>query len=319
MTGWLRFWSIFSIFGPGIITWFTLLFIYLREERTGIKKAMKICLWEIVILVLLFIIDFITYRFSNDFGKFKDIIFAQIKSVLALPIGVLLIFSFIGPYWCYAHCRVEELWQLGYKGVIRGILLIIGLIILMLLTWVLIFGSIKPIIDAELPWWRITIAVILFIFILLLGIACTQEVSHDGSELGGLLLFAVLFSIAGGFPYAQIYNKSKDKVVEWKAKRVVKLFLKEKSNDGTVDIVNWNEYRIVNENEKKQFSCDYYISVTVRLKNKYGAKEIHTFHLFLQKKPKMKVVECDPSVSSVLTYDTSPNAPPYIGVTSEAA
>lgn len=197
------------------------------------------------------------------------------------------------------------------------VLKIIGLIILYLLSMSMIVITIISVLHDynNLSWQRIIYDMLLF-----LGLVCVSFLerveyrkaidrdwrpgavgvnTHDYSILIGLFIW---FTIAGGFPYETIYEKSNDKISEWKVKSTVKNYLKENSNDGSVEIVKWHEYCVLTENKYRQQPYDYYIKVTVRLKNTYGAKVIHTFHFYLQKKSKMQVEKCDPPVSSVITF-----------------
>ena len=111
---------------------------------------------------------------------------------------------------------------------------------------------------------------------------------------------------------------------EFLVKNAVKTYLKEESNDGKVKIVQWEDFRLLGKKEGRfeGFSQPYTIKVTVRLTNEQGATVLKSFLFHLQRSSlwKAKVIEFKVLKSgSVLCLSTSPNAPPFWGVKSEAA
>lgn len=111
---------------------------------------------------------------------------------------------------------------------------------------------------------------------------------------------------------------------EFLVKNAVKTYLKEESNNGKVKIVQWEDFRLLGKKEGRfeGFSQPYTIKVTVRLTNEQGATVLKSFLFHLQRSSlwKAKVIEFKVLKSgSVLCLSTSPNAPPFLGVKSEAA
>ena len=181
-------------------------------------------------------------------------------------------------------------------------------------------------------WWQNLCWAGIAVFVLpMVGFGNLMEISGPSNEktydfyVIGILIFGTI--LTAGYVTAAAYLSGYFRSTQFQeilVKRTVLSYLKENSNDDKVQIVSWEDFHLLGEKEGiyHGFSQPYTIKVTVRLTNEQGATVLKSFLFHLQRSSrwKAKVIEFKVLKSgSVLCLSTSPNAPPYIGVTSEAA